>query len=225
MTRILIVEDEQQLARALRINLRARTYDVDIAGTAAEALDLAARSNPDLVLLDLSLPDLDGLEVIRGLRGWSDMPVVILSARDAQWDKVDALDAGADDYVTKPFGMDELLARIRATLRRSGSQPSQPVVETSSFRVDLAAKKATGPSGSDVRLTPTEWHVLEVLLRNPGQLVTQRQLLTEVWGPEYEKETQYLRVYLSQLRRKLEPDPSRPRHFVTEPGIGYRFEP
>lgn len=225
MTRILIVEDEQQLARALRINLRARTYDVDIAGTAAEALDLAARSNPDLVLLDLSLPDLDGLEVIRGLRGWSDMPVVILSARDAQWDKVDALDAGADDYVTKPFGMDELLARIRATLRRSGSQPSQPVVETSSFRVDLAAKKATGPSGSDVRLTPTEWHVLEVLLRNPGQLVTQRQILTEVWGPEYEKETQYLRVYLGQLRRKLEPDPSRPRHFVTEPGIGYRFEP
>jgi two-component system KDP operon response regulator KdpE len=225
VTRILIVEDEQQLARALRINLRARTYDVDIAGTAAEALDLAARSNPDLVLLDLSLPDLDGLEVIRGLRGWSDMPVVILSARDAQWDKVDALDAGADDYVTKPFGMDELLARIRATLRRSGSQPSQPVVETSSFRVDLAAKKATGPSGSDVRLTPTEWHVLEVLLRNPGQLVTQRQILTEVWGPEYEKETQYLRVYLGQLRRKLEPDPSRPRHFVTEPGIGYRFEP
>jgi two-component system KDP operon response regulator KdpE len=225
VTRILIVEDEQQLARALRINLRARTYDVDIAGTAAEALDLAARSNPDLVLLDLSLPDLDGLEVIRGLRGWSDMPVVILSARDAQWDKVDALDAGADDYVTKPFGMDELLARIRATLRRSGSQPSQPVVETSSFRVDLAAKKATGPSGSDVRLTPTEWHVLEVLLRYAGQLVTQRQLLTEVWGPEYEKETQYLRVYLGQLRRKLEPDPSRPRHFVTEPGIGYRFEP
>jgi two-component system KDP operon response regulator KdpE len=225
VTRILIVEDEQQLARALRINLRARTYDVDIAGTAAEALDLAARSNPDLVLLDLSLPDLDGLEVIRGLRGWSDMPVVILSARDAQWDKVDALDAGADDYVTKPFGMDELLARIRATLRRSGSQPSQPVVETSSFRVDLAAKKATGPSGSDVRLTPTEWHVLEVLLRNPGQLVTQRQILTEVWGPEYEKETQYLRVYLGQLRRKLESDPSRPRHFVTEPGIGYRFEP
>jgi two-component system KDP operon response regulator KdpE len=153
------------------------------------------------------------------------MPVVILSARDAQWDKVDALDAGADDYVTKPFGMDELLARIRATLRRSGSQPSQPVVETSSFRVDLAAKKATGPSGSDVRLTPTEWHVLEVLLRNPGQLVPQRQILTEVWGPEYEKETQYLRVYLGQLRRKLEPDPSRPRHFVTEPGIGYRFEP
>jgi two-component system KDP operon response regulator KdpE len=225
VTRILIVEDEQQLARALRINLRARRYDVDIAGTAVEALDLAARSNPDLVLVDLNLPDLDGLDVIRGIRGWSDMPVVVLSARDAQWDKVDALDAGADDYVTKPFGMDELLARIRATLRRSGSQPSQAVVETSSFRVDLAAKKATGPSGSDVRLTPTEWHVLEVLLRNRGQLVTQRQLLAEVWGPEYEKETQYLRVYLGQLRRKLESDPSRPRHLVTEPGIGYRFEP
>jgi two-component system, OmpR family, KDP operon response regulator KdpE len=225
VTRILIVEDELQLARALGINLRARQYEVDIAGTAAEALDQAARGNPDLVLLDLSLPDLDGLDVIRGLRGWSEMPVVVLSARDAQWDKVDALDAGADDYVTKPFGMDELLARIRATLRRSGTQPAQAVVETSSFRVDLAAKKATGPSGSDVRLTPTEWHVLEVLLRNRGQLVTQRQLLTEVWGPEYQKETQYLRVYLGQLRRKLETDPSRPRHLVTEPGIGYRFEP
>ncbi|MFE6647409.1 response regulator [Nocardioides sp. NPDC057772] len=225
MTRILIVEDELQFARALRINLRARKYDVDIAGTAAEALDLAARNNPDLVLLDLSLPDLDGLDVIRGLRGWSDMPVVVLSARDGQWDKVDALDAGADDYVTKPFGMDELLARIRAALRRSVNPPSPAVVETTSFRVDLAAKKAIGPNGNDVRLTPTEWHILEVLLRNRGQLVTQRLLLTEVWGPEYEKETQYLRVYLGQLRRKLEADPTRPRHLVTEPGIGYRFEP
>jgi len=225
MTRILIVEDEHELARALRINLRARRYDVDIAGTAADALDLAARNGPDLVLLDLSLPDLDGLDVIRGLRGWSDVPVVVLSARDAQWDKVDALDAGADDYVTKPFGMDELLARIRAALRRSGGQLTPAVVETSSFRVDLAAKKATGPWGSDVRLTPTEWHLLEVLLRSPGQLVTQRQLLAEVWGPEYEKETHYLRVYLGQLRRKLESDPSRPQHLITEPGLGYRFEP
>jgi two-component system, OmpR family, KDP operon response regulator KdpE len=225
MTRILIVEDEHELARALRINFRARRYDVDIAGTAAVALDLAARNNPDLVLLDLTLPDLDGLDVIRGLRGWSDVPVVVLSAREAQWDKVDALDAGADDYVTKPFGMDELLARIRAALRRSGCHPTQAVVETSSFRVDLAAKKALGPSGGDVRLTPTEWHLLEMLLRSPGQLVTQRQLLAEVWGPEYEKEAQYLRVYLGQLRRKLELDPSRPRHLITEPGLGYRFEP
>jgi two-component system, OmpR family, KDP operon response regulator KdpE len=225
MARILIVEDEHELARALRINFRARRYDVDIAGTAAVALDLAARNNPDLVLLDLSLPDLDGLDVIRGLRAWSDVPVVVLSARDAQWDKVDALDAGADDYVTKPFGMDELLARIRAALRRSGGQPTPAVVETSSFRVDLAAKKAHGPRGADVRLTPTEWHLLEVLLRSPGQLITQRQLLAEVWGPEYEKETHYLRVYLGQLRRKLEADPSRPKHLITEPGLGYRFEP
>ena len=225
MTRILIVEDEHELARALRINFRARHYDVDIAGTAADALDLAARKGLDLVLLDLSLPDLDGLDVIRGLRGWSDVPVVVLSARDAQWDKVDALDAGADDYVTKPFGMDELLARIRAALRRSGGQLTPAVVETSSFHVDLAAKRAIGPRGADVRLTPTEWHLLEVLLRSPGQLVTQRQLLAEVWGPEYEKETHYLRVYLGQLRRKLESDPSRPRHLITEPGLGYRFEP
>jgi two-component system KDP operon response regulator KdpE len=225
VSRLLIVEDEHELAHALRINFRARSYDVDIAGTAAAALDLAARTNPDLVLLDLSLPDLDGLDVIRGLRGWSDVPVVVLSARDAQWDKVDALDAGADDYVTKPFGMDELLARIRAALRRSASPLTSAVVETPSFRIDLAAKKATGPTGSTVRLTPTEWHVLEVLLRSPGQLVTQRQLLTEVWGPEYETETHYLRVYLGQLRRKLEPDPSRPRHLITEPGLGYRFEP
>lgn len=225
MTRILIVEDEHELARALRINFRARRYDVDIADTAAVALDLVARNSPDLVLLDLTLPDLDGLDVIRGLRGWSEVPVVVLSAREAQWDKVDALDAGADDYVTKPFGMDELLARIRAALRRSGGQPTQAVVETTSFRVDLAAKKALGPNGADVRLTPTEWHLLEVLLRSPGQLVTQRQLLSEVWGPEYQKEAHYLRVYFGQLRRKLESDPSRPRHLLTEPGLGYRFEP
>ena len=225
MARILIVEDELELARALRINFHARRFDVDIAGTAAAALDIAARSNPDLVLLDLSLPDLDGLDVIRGVRAWSEVPVVVLSARDGQWDKVDALDAGADDYVTKPFGMDELMARIRAALRRSGGPLSAAVVETSSFRIDLAAKKATGPTGTATRLTPTEWHVLEVLLRSPGQLVTQRQLLTEVWGPDYENEAHYLRVYLGQLRRKLEADPSRPRHLITEPGLGYRFEP
>lgn len=225
MARILIVEDELELARALRINFRARRYDVDIAGTAAAALDLAARTPPDIVLLDLSLPDLDGLDVIRGLRAWSDLPIVVLSARDAQWDKVDALDAGADDYVTKPFGMDELLARVRAALRRGGSPLTAAVIETPAFRIDLASKKAVGPSGTSIRLTPTEWHVLEVLVRSPRQLISQRQLLTEVWGPEYAKETHYLRVYLAQLRRKLEPEPSHPRHFVTEPGLGYRFEP
>jgi len=225
MTRILIVEDDPELSRALRINFRARHYDVDVATTATEALDRAASQPVDLVLLDLGLPDLDGLHVIHGLRGWSDVSIVVLSARDGQWDKVDALDAGADDYLTKPFGMDELLARIRAALRRSPAPEATATIETETFRIDLAAKKATGPQGTDVRLTPTEWHILEILVRNPGQLVTQRQLLAEVWGPAYQTESHYLRVYLAQLRRKLEVDPARPRHLITEPGMGYRFEP
>jgi two-component system KDP operon response regulator KdpE len=225
MTRILIVEDDPELSRALRINFRARHYDVDVASTAAEALDRAASQPVDLVLLDLGLPDFDGLNVIHGLRGWSDVSIVVLSARDGQWDKVDALDAGADDYLTKPFGMDELLARIRAALRRSPVPEATATIETRAFRLDLGAKKATGPEGTDVRLTPTEWHILEILVRNPGQLVTQRQLLAEVWGPAYQTESHYLRVYLAQLRRKLEVDPSRPRHLITEPGMGYRFEP
>jgi len=227
MTRVLVVDDEPQLLRALRINLRARSYDVDVASDGTSALRAAARCRPDVVLLDLGLPDLDGVEVIRGLRGWTDVPIIVLSARQQQHDKVAALDAGADDYVTKPFGMEELLARLRAAVRRG--QPSaggedQPVVHTASFTVDLAGKRVIR-DGSDVRLTPTEWHLLEVLARNPGRLVSQRQLLQEVWGPAYERETNYLRVYFAQLRRKLEPDRSHPRHLLTEPGMGYRFQP
>jgi two-component system KDP operon response regulator KdpE len=229
MTRVLVVDDEPQLVRALVINLRARHYDVDAAPDGAGALRLAATHNPDVVLLDLSLPDMDGAQVIRGLRGWTRVPIIVLSARHASKEKVQALDAGADDYVTKPFGMDELLARLRAALRRvepgGAGADDQAVVVTDSFTVDLAAKKVHTSAGSDVRLTPTEWHLLEILVRNPGRLVTQTQLLQEVWGPSYRSETNYLRVYLAQLRRKLEPDPARPRHLITEPGMGYRFEP
>jgi two-component system, OmpR family, KDP operon response regulator KdpE len=222
MTRVLIVEDEGGLRRALAINLRARKYEVSGAASGAEALDLAAKSPPDVVVLDLGLPDMDGTEVIAGLRGWSRAPIIVLSARQSQDDKVVALDAGADDYMTKPFGMDELLARLRAALRRSGSDPDAPVVETASFTVDLAAKEVRS-SGGAVHLTPTEWHLLEVLVRNEGKLIPRRQLLQEVWGPAYETETNYLRVYMAQLRRKLEPDPAHPRHLITEPGMGYRF--
>jgi two-component system KDP operon response regulator KdpE len=228
MTRVLVVDDEPQLVRALVINLRARHYDVDAAPDGAAALRLAAAHQPDVVLLDLSLPDMDGAQVIRGLRGWTRVPIIVLSARHASKEKVQALDAGADDYVTKPFGMDELLARLRAAVRRAepgaAGPADQAVVVTDSFTVDLVAKKVRS-GGADVRLTPTEWHLLEVLVRNPGRLVTQTQLLQEVWGPTYRSETNYLRVYLAQLRRKLEPDPSRPRHLITEPGMGYRFEP
>ena len=184
MTRILIVEDEAQLRRALGINLRARGYDVDTAADGTTALVAAGRQPPDLVILDLGLPDLDGVEVVRGLRGWSAVPIILLSAREAQADKVAALDAGADDYVTKPFGMDELLARIRAALRRASPTDTDPVVETDAFTVDLAAKRVTTPNG-EIRLTPTEWHLLEILARNPGKLVGQKQLLQEVWGPAY----------------------------------------
>ena len=224
MTRILVVDDDPVLLRALAINLRARHIEVETAADGATALRHAASNPPDLVVLDLGLPDLDGVEVVAGLRGWTSVPIVVLSARDSQWAKVDALDAGADDYVTKPFGMDELLARIRAALRRATPSPVEPVVTTAAFTIDLAARRVTR-DGAVVRLTPTEWHVLEVLVRNPGKLVTQQQLLREVWGPAYDGQTNYLRVYLAQLRRKLEPTPARPRHLVTEPGIGYRFEP
>ena len=224
MTRILVVDDDPALLRALAINLRARHIEVDVAADGATALRHAASAPPDLVVLDLGLPDMDGVEVVAGLRGWTSVPIVVLSARDSQWAKVDALDAGADDYVTKPFGMDELLARIRAALRRATPSPVEPVVTTGAFMIDLAARRVTR-DGAVVRLTPTEWHVLEVLVRNPGKLVTQQQLLREVWGPAYDDQTNYLRVYVAQLRRKLEPTPARPRHLVTEPGIGYRFEP
>jgi two-component system KDP operon response regulator KdpE len=224
MTRVLIVDDDPQLLRALGINLRARRYDVDTAPDGATALATASRRPPDLVVLDLGLPDMDGVDVVRGLRGWCSAPIIVLSAREAQADKVAALDAGADDYVTKPFGVDELLARMRAALRRVAPTDSAPVVKTDAFTIDLTDKRVTVADG-EVRLTPTEWHLLEILARNPGKLVGQKQLLHEVWGPGYESETNYLRVYMAQLRRKLEPDPAHPRHLLTEPGMGYRFSP
>ncbi|MEP6463276.1 MAG: response regulator [Frankiaceae bacterium] len=224
MTRVLIVDDDAPLLRALGINLRARQYEVVTAADGRSALAAASRQLPDVIVLDLGLPDMDGIDVVRGLRGWSNVPIVVLSARDGQPDKVTALDAGADDYITKPFGMDELLARLRAALRRGAPVGELPVVVTDNFTVDLAARRVTTAAG-EVRLTPTEWHLLEVLIRHPGKLVSQRHLLQEVWGPNYGTETNYLRVYLAQLRRKLEPDPSAPRHLLTEPGMGYRFEP
>jgi two-component system KDP operon response regulator KdpE len=223
MTRVLVVDDEPSLARALAINLRARHYDVTVATNGADALAAASHAPPDVVVLDLGLPDMDGNDVIAGLRGWTDVPIIILSARTGQSDKVIALDAGADDFVTKPFGMDELLARLRAALRRSPTDDQVPVVRTPAFTVDLAAKRALSHDGTPLHLTPTEWRLLEVLVRNPGKLVGQRQLLQAVWGPEYETETNYLRVYMAQLRRKLERDPSRPQHLITETGMGYRF--
>ena len=223
-TRVLAVDDEPPILRALATNLRARGYDVDLATTGEAALELASRHPPDVVILDLGLPGMSGLEVIQGLRGWSTVPILILSAREAQADKVAALDAGADDYVTKPFGMDELLARLRAALRRATPTLEAPLVATSDFRNDLAGKRVTTAEG-DARLTPIEWHLVEILARNPGKLVTARQLLEEVWGPQYGTETNYLRVHFAHIRRKLEPQPSRPRYFLTEPGMGYRFEP
>jgi two-component system KDP operon response regulator KdpE len=224
VSRVLIVDDDPQLLRALDVNLRARGYEVEAARDGTAALEAASRRPCDLVILDLGLPDIDGVDVVHGLRGWSSAPIIVLSAREGQKDKVAALDAGADDYVTKPFGMDELLARMRAALRRTPVTDDQPSLATDHFTVDFAAKRVVRPDG-EVRLTPTEWHLLEILARNAGRLVTQRQLLQEVWGPRYESETNYLRVYIAQLRRKLEPDPSRPRHLITEPGMGYRLEP
>ena len=224
MTRILVVDDEPQIRKALNVNLRARGYDVDLATTGEEALALAAARRPDIVLLDIGLPGIDGVEVVAGLRGWTTVPIIMLSVRDEEHDKVRALDAGADDYVTKPFGMNEVLARLRAALRRHHPTPEQPVVRTVGFVLDLAQKTARS-ADQPVHLTPTEWSIVEVLVRHPGRLVTQRQLLQEVWGPNYEHETNYLRVHLAAIRKKLEPIPGRPRYFVTEPGIGYRFEP
>ncbi len=225
MTKVLVVDDEPQIVRALRINLSARGYEVLTAPDGATALRLAADGKPDVVVLDLGLPDMDGTDVIAGLRGWTTLPIIVLSARTDSADKVDALDAGADDYVTKPFGMDELLARLRAAVRRSATTgpEDEPIVQTASFTVDLAVKRVL-KDGAEVHLTPTEWGLLEVLARNAGKLVAQKQLLRDVWGPAYEKEAHYLRVYLAQLRRKLEPEPARPRHLLTEPGMGYRFE-
>jgi two-component system, OmpR family, KDP operon response regulator KdpE len=225
VTRVLVVDDEPQILRGLRTNLRARGYDVDTAPDGEGALALAASARPDVVILDLGLPGIDGVDVIRGLRAWSRMPIIVLSARDQEPDKVRALDAGADDYVTKPFGMDELLARLRAAERHAAPVEETPVVSTDAFAIDLGAKVVTDAGGHGVHLTPTEWSLVELLVRHPGKLVSQRHLLQEVWGPKYEGETNYLRVYMAQIRRKLEPDPARPRYFITEPGMGYRFEP
>ncbi len=225
MTRVLVVDDDLQILRALRINLTAHGYDVTVAESGAAALRAAAEAHPEVVVLDLGLPDLDGTEVIAGLRGWTAVPIIVLSARVESGDKVRALDAGADDYVTKPFGMAELLARLRAAVRRAAAAgpDGEAVVETGDLRIDLAAKKVAR-DGTEVHLTPTEWGILELLVRHRGKLVGQRELLRTVWGPNYGTETNYLRVYLAQLRRKLEAEPSRPRHLITEPGMGYRFE-
>ncbi|MGR6914776.1 response regulator [[Actinomadura] parvosata] len=222
MTRVLVVDDEPQILRALRVNLAARQYEVAVAPDGGTALRQAADWHPDLVILDLGLPDLDGVEVIQGLRGWTSIPIIVLSGRADSTDKVDALDAGADDYVTKPFSIDELLARVRAVTRRTGQHDGESAtVQVGEHVVDLGSKTISG----GVRLTPTEWHFLEILLRNPGKLISQRQLLTEVWGDAYLKETHYLRQYMAQLRRKLERDPAHPVHLLTEPGMGYRFQP
>jgi two-component system KDP operon response regulator KdpE len=221
---VLVVDDEAAIRRALEVNLVARGYRVTAVADGEEALTVAARVHPDLVVVDLGLPGIGGREVIEGLRGWTAVPIIVLSARDAEPEKVAALDAGADDYVTKPFGIDELLARLRAALRRSAPAAEEPVVRTADFTIDLAAKRVHRDD-AEVRLTPTEWHLVEVLVRHAGRLVTQRQLLQEVWGPQYGEESNYLRVFMAGIRRKLEPEPSRPRHFLTEPGMGYRFEP
>ena len=219
-----MVDDDPAILRALSINLTARDYHVLTAANGIDGLAAAARERPDAIVLDLGLPDMDGSDVIRGIRGWTNTPILVLSAREQESQKVAALDSGADDYITKPFGMDELLARLRAAVRRGApATADEPVVVTDDFTVDLAAKRVKLASGEDVRLTPTEWQLLELLVRHAGKLMTGRQLLAEVWGPAYHTETHYLRVYMAQLRRKLEPDPARPKHLLTEPGLGYRF--
>jgi two-component system KDP operon response regulator KdpE len=225
VTRVLIVDDEPQILRALRINLTARQYEVVTAADGTHALESARAERPDIVVLDLGLPDIDGVEVIQKLRTWTPVPIVVLSGRVDSHDKVDALDAGADDYVTKPFSVDELLARIRAVTRRTAPSEPPPSVQIGQWQVNMADRIVSDDKGRTVHLTRTEWQLIELFARNPGKLISQRQLLQEVWGPTYLDETQYLRQYLTQLRRKLEPDPARPRHLLTEPGMGYRFQP
>jgi two-component system, OmpR family, KDP operon response regulator KdpE len=224
VTSVLVIDDETALLRALRINLSARDYTVHTATDGVSGLAVMARDHPDIVIVDLGLPDMDGADVIAGIRGWSTAPIIVLSARGDEAQKVHALDIGADDYVTKPFGMNELLARLRAATRRIGPTTDEPVVDVGDFVIDLASKRVALGDGEPVRLTPTEWQLLEVLARHRGRLVNSRQLLQQVWGPAYESETHYLRVYMAQLRRKLEPDPARPRHLLTEPGMGYRLQ-
>jgi two-component system, OmpR family, KDP operon response regulator KdpE len=224
VTKVVVIDDDAAICRALRINLSARSYDVKTASDGTIGLATVARERPDVVIVDLGLPDMDGADVIRGIRGWSTAPIIVLSARENEVTKVAALDAGADDYVTKPFGMDELLARLRAAVRRAAPADDAPIVTTDDFSIDLAAKRVRTQANGEIKLTPTQWQLLEVLVRNRGKLVTQRQLLHDVWGPAYSTEANYLRVYVAQLRRKLEPDPSRPRYLLTETGMGYRFE-
>jgi two-component system KDP operon response regulator KdpE len=220
---VLVVDDDLRILKTLEVNLRARGFAPVLARSGEEALKLAARHHPDAVVLDLGLPQMDGLDVVRGLRGWTSVPIVVLSGRDTERTKVEALDLGADDFLTKPFGMDELFARLRAALRRAVVPEGKPLVTTPDFTLDFAAKQVH--HGDEViRLTPTQWHIVEVLVRNAGRLVTYEQLLHEVWGPTYGKETNYLRVFMTQIRQKLEPEPSTPHYFITEPGIGFRFE-
>ncbi|MFJ6095728.1 response regulator [Williamsia muralis] len=222
--RVLVVDDEPQILRTLRINLNVRGFEVTTASTGTAALTAAGRTNPQVIVLDLGLPDIDGLTVLAGLRGWTNVPVIVLSARTDAADKVEALDAGADDYVTKPFGMEEFLARLRAAVRRGSiaADGDTPVVDTPDFVVDLRTKTVTH-QGTAVHLTPTEWGILELLVRNDGKLVGHTDILRHVWGPSYTTQTNYLRVYVASLRRKLEPDPTRPRYLLTEAGMGYRF--
>ncbi|MBD8101516.1 MULTISPECIES: response regulator [unclassified Plantibacter] len=226
--KILIADDDPQILRALRITLTARGYEIITAEDGTAALNAATTHRPDLYLLDLGMPGLDGRQVIEGLRGWTDAPILVVSGRAGSTDKVEALDAGADDYVTKPFAIDELLARIRALTRRVPGAEAEPTVRFGDIVVDLAAKQVTkqipGASPATVRLTPTEWQVLELLIRNAGKLVTRQMLLTEIWGPTHVTDTGYLRLYIAQLRKKLEPEPATPRHLLTEAGMGYRFQ-
>jgi two-component system, OmpR family, KDP operon response regulator KdpE len=224
MSRVLVVDDDPRIVKTLAVNLRARGYGVDLAATGEEALERANSTRPDAIILDLGLPGMDGLDVVRAIRAWTSVPIVVLSARGYEAAKVEALDLGADDYLTKPFGMDELFARLRASLRRAVLPEGDAVLTTPDFTIDFAAKRAWR-DGELLRLTPTQWHIVEVLVRHTGKLVTSHQLLQEVWGPSYGKETHYLRVFMTQIRQKLEPVPSRPRYFVTEPGVGFRFEP
>jgi two-component system KDP operon response regulator KdpE len=226
MYRILIVDDERPLLRALGAHLKARGYEVDLVETGEAALSRGATSAHDAAIIDLGLPGIDGIEVVHGLRGWTSIPIIVLSARHQESQKIRALDAGADDYVTKPFSMGELLARLRAALRRA--KPGEevlPVVETADFRIDLAAKRATDAKSAEIKLTPTQWHLVEILVRNPDRLVSQKQMLEEVWGPSYGNQTNYLRQFMAQVRHKFEPDPAHPRYFLTEPGLGVRFVP
>ena len=223
MATVLVLEDDPRIRAALVRELRARDHTVAPFAEGLPALAAVTEEPVDVVVLDLGLPDIDGVEVVAGIRGWSSIPIIILTVRETEHDKVAALDAGADDYVTKPFGMAELLARLRAAIRRAHPSDEQPTVHTDDFAIDLAAKRVTTPGGEEIRLTPTEWGIVEALVRGDGRLVTQQQLLQTVWGPRYHQETNYLRVHMAHIRRKLEPEPSHPRYFHTEPGMGYRF--